>query len=180
MLLCLLGVFLTGCGKREEIRSYTVPKEKKAPMPMVSAAGSGSLTYDVPEGWQESEAGGMRKAAFVVNDGEQSVEITVITLPGGAGGLLANVNRWRGQIKLPDTTVEELTKQSQQIDVGDSQGLFVELIGPDTEEKPETILGVILMKADMNWFFKLKGDSALAAREKESFEAFVKSVRFDK
>ena len=50
----------------------------------------------------------MRKAAFEIEDGEQRVEMTVIDLSVRAGGLLPNVNRWRGQIQLEKVTQEEL------------------------------------------------------------------------
>jgi hypothetical protein len=57
-------------------------------------------------------------------------------------------------------------------------GKFVELVAPEDASPRETILGVIAIRGDQSWFVKLKGDSKLAAREKERFETFVKSIRF--
>ncbi len=54
-------------------------------------------TYVTPAGWQPQPNTGLRKAAFVVRDGDKKVEITVIALPLFAGDLLDNVNRWRDQ-----------------------------------------------------------------------------------
>ena len=47
-------------------------------------------------------SGGMRKAAFAVEDGSRSVSITVVVTEGSlAADIAANVNRWRGQFGLP-------------------------------------------------------------------------------
>ena len=51
------------------------------------------LTYDVPSGWTETSAGGLRKAAFAIADGDKQAEVTVIALPAAGGALLPNVNR---------------------------------------------------------------------------------------
>jgi hypothetical protein len=120
----------------------------------------------------------MRKAAFTVTEGEQSVLVTVIDLEAGAGDLLANVNRWRGQVGLGETTQAELDQQMQSLSVGGQKGHYVVLEGPGAAGEPQTILGVIVQHQGRPWFIKLTGDSALAAREKERFEAFAKSLTF--
>ena len=56
----------------------------------------------------------------------------------------------------------------------------MELIGPQHATQPETILGVIAIEAGRVWVIKLKGDTELAAREKQNFESFVRSIRFSK
>ena len=45
-------------------------------------------------------------------------------------------------------------------------------------EPPHRMLGAIVPRGQRDWFFKLTGDVELAAREKERFESFVKSVKF--
>ncbi len=130
--------------------------------------------YKAPDEWSAGQAGGMRKAAFDVKDGSNSVEITVTNLAAAAGELLPNVNRWRGQVSLAPVTQAELEASLQSINLGDVDGSFVELAGPDGQ----TILGVIAVHGDKAWFVKLTGDSELAEREKERFEEFVRSIRF--
>lgn len=174
----LFALTSAGCQKSEQITRYTV---ERAPVQEVAAkpqATGGPLSFETPEGWEQGKAGGMRKAAFEVRDKEQKVEITVIDLAASAGDLLPNVNRWRGQIQLPDVTADELAKQLKKVDVGGQAGDYIELIGPEQEGKKQTILGVILRDADRSWFFKLQGDAALAEREKPRFEAFVQSIKF--
>lgn len=143
-----------------------------------AAANSIELTYETPEGWSAGKAGGMRQAAFQVVDGKRTAEITVISLPQSGGERLPNVNRWRKQVKLDDTTAEQLAKDLQEIPLGTVTGDYVELAGPADAKPRESILAVMADMAGSTWFFKLKGDADLAERERERFQAFVRSVKF--
>jgi hypothetical protein len=136
------------------------------------------LVYDTPKGWVPGKAGGMRKAAFVVQDGDRKVEVTAIDLPPHAGDLLANVNRWRGQLKLPEITQAELDKSARRLQLAGVEGRYIELIGPEEAGSRQAILAVVAMQGAQAWFFKLWGNADLALREKSHFEEFVKSVRF--
>lgn len=133
------------------------------------------LTYEVPAGWSPGTMNAMRIAAFEVKDGDQKIEITIAT---AGGDLLANVNRWRGQIGLNDTTQSELDQQIKQLKVDKLSGDYIELTGPADAPKRQSIYGVVMKHAGQTWFFKLVGDTALAEREKAHFESFVQSVKF--
>ncbi len=141
-----------------------------------TAQPNSQLTYDTPDGWKVGQAGGFRKAAFSVTEGERRVEITVIDLR--PSGWLANVNRWRGQIKLPPTSAADLNKEVQEIEVDGATSQYITIVGPENAAGRQTIAVVMVLRADKAWFFKLMGDSRLAAREKKRFESFVRSVRF--
>lgn len=132
---------------------------------------SAELTYQVPEGWEELGPGAMgRKAGFRVTDGDRVAETTIST---AGGGLLANVNRWRGQVMLEPIDEEQLQIEAQFIAVGDSKGAYFRLVGPQ-----RTILGVVAPVAGDVWFIKLASDNELAEREREHFEQLVKSIHF--
>ena len=121
----------------------------------------------------------MRKAAFVVDDGGKSVEITVISLPSQAANMIvANVNRWRGQLGLPPAGAKELAAEIKTLPVGDAIGSYVTIVGPKDHGPPTAIFGVIAPRGDQVWFVKMRGDAALARREQPHFEAFVKSIQF--
>ncbi len=153
---------------------------KAAPLQAAHAAAKKSplLKYSTPKGWVSSKVGGMRKAAFQVKEGEKSVEITVIDLAKGAGELLPNVNRWRGQIKLKATTQSDLDSQLKSISVAGQKGHYVKLIGPKDAKPPLAILGVLLSRKDRIWFFKMMGDADLVLKQEKPFEEFVKSITF--
>lgn len=150
----------------------------QAAKPQAAASGGGALKYDAPAEWKAGRSGGLRKAAFDVIDGDQKVEITVIDLEPAAAELLPNVNRWREQVGLSEQTKAELDKELKSLPISGKQGQYVVLEGPGKAGTPQTILGVIVQHSGRVWFVKLMGDGPLAAREKERFEAFVKSVKF--
>ncbi|MEX0938287.1 MAG: hypothetical protein WDZ59_10550 [Pirellulales bacterium] len=147
--------------------------------PSTGATDTVPLQYTAPESWQAAPAGGFRKAAFTVQDGAAQVEITVIDLAAAGGELLANVNRWRGQIGLAPVTAAELEEQVSQIDLGGVPGQYVRLYPAEDAESGQAILAVIAITGDRAWFFKLMGDAELARREQSRFEDFVRSVQFD-
>lgn len=149
------------------------------PDPIRPPAGkSPPITFSKPEGWIEGKVGGMRKAAFKVSDGEETVEITIIDLAEAAGDRLSNVNRWRKQVQLDTITQEQLDRDMKPIEVGGGTGDYVELVGPEDAQPQESILGVITIDAGRAWFIKLKGTARLVENEKQRFESFVKSVKF--
>ncbi len=92
--------------------------------------------------------------------------------------MLANVNRWRGQLNLDEVAASALAKLVKPISVGGAAGSYVQLTGPADAKPQQTILGVIAPHGEQVWFIKLQGDAPLAERERERFEAFVKSIKF--
>jgi hypothetical protein len=133
------------------------------------------LDFDLPEGWKEqSAAGKMWAAGFRVDADGQSAEITVTPLGGPAGGIAGNVNRWRGQVGLPESSEEQIMKESQTIEVARVSSTYVDLAGP----KGLRMLAVISQRGEQTWFVKMLGPTDLVAKQKPAFESFVKSLRF--
>lgn len=138
-------------------------------------ASSKLLDYDVPDGWEPGRLNQFRAAAFVVKDGVRQVEITVSQ---AGGDLLANVNRWRGQVGLPAFTQKELAADSTTLEMDDAEGTYVTMSGTGKSGKAESILAIVVPREQTQWFFKLMGDRSLAEQEQERFEEFVRSVTF--
>jgi hypothetical protein len=139
------------------------------------------ISYDTPEGWvkgqEVSSRGGFsipREAAFNVTDDDQQVEITVTRLPAQSPMRLANINRWRGQVGLEEADEATIASSIKPVTVAGQAAEWIEL--PGTEQ---TILGVIATRGNESWFIKLQGNSGLAMKEKERFQQFVASLRFN-
>ena len=144
-----------------------------------------AFTFDLPDGWttgkQVVSRGGITiryRAALDVVDGDQKAEITVSDFPGIPTFLLGNINRWRGQIGLGPVSQPQLDQQLQEFQVGEIPGQYIEMASPPDAARPETILAVIAAREGTSWFFKLKGDTELAERERERFQSFARSARF--
>ena len=62
----------------------------------------------------------------------------------------------------------------KKIDVAGAPGDYIQFSGSQ-----QAILGVIAERNGLAWFIKLQGDQELASREKQNFEDFVRSLRFE-
>jgi hypothetical protein len=189
---CVTGLavlaFVAGCG-RDDVKVYRVAKEKPstpspatmpAGHPDITGAGGPQLKWKTPEGWNEVPPGEMRVASFSVKGKEgKQADVSVIPLPGAAGGDAANVNRWRGQLGLAPVTPEELQKAAQKVEVGGQPAELHDVVGKNPgNSEPTRILGVIQHRDDMAWFFKMTGDDQLVAAQKPAFVEFLKSLQF--
>jgi hypothetical protein len=148
------------------------------PAPPPAETENAEFKYDIPAGWQHGKLSVMRKAAFVVQEGDKNVEITVVTLPPSSADVAANVNRWRGLLKLPAADEKEIAQAVKPIQIGDAAGSYVEILGPKDPVPQKAIFGAFAPRGDQVWFITLRGDANLAEREKPRFEAFVKSIQF--
>jgi hypothetical protein len=147
---------------------------------MARPAGSNPFKFKKPEGWKEAPLAMMSVATFRVVDGERSAEITISPLAGQAGGLMANVSRWRSQIGLDNASDEQINKDVRNTTVAGMPAHYVELVGPESAgAKRQGILGVVLERGSTTWFIKMRGDSQLVAKEKPNFDAFIQSMKFD-
>jgi hypothetical protein len=162
-------VLAPGCGSRDEIQSYTVPKEVQSPTDRMMAAilpagdqawffkvvgpltevekraeevnkffGSvrlaenGRPTWELPAAdWTQEEGSGMRAATIRIPSDGEPLELSVIGLPwrGTPGEQLSNINRWRGQMKLPDVRQEQLAEFTRELKAGEATMTVVDLRG---------------------------------------------------
>lgn len=169
----LLALLLAGCGK-EEIRTYTVPKETAATAPAPHPH------WTLPSGWTEQPASGMRVGSFTVigKDGQQA-DVSIIPLSGQAGSDLDNVNRWRAQVGLQPVAAGELAALTEKVSIGESEGALFQMSGTSPEtSKPTRLLGAILAQGGTTWFFKMLGSDTLVAEQKPAFQQFLKSISF--
>jgi hypothetical protein len=200
-LICILGATLavmsTGCN-RDNVKVYHVEKDDSvaaqvpaapaasaampatmpAGLPAPDNSGQPQLKYITPEGWQEKTPTEMRVASFGVSENGKNADVSVIPLGGMAGGDLANVNRWRGQVGLQPLGDSDLQALAEKVSVGDQPADLYDLAGTSSDSGgAERILGVILHQGDTAWFFKMTGDPDLVEKQKPAFVAFLKSFQ---
>jgi hypothetical protein len=143
--------------------------------PAVSAASD--LTWSAPSQWQTKPipSSGMRRGSFSIKGGGTAeADLSIIMLGGPAGGLLDNINRWRGQIGLGPIDATKLAEEVVQIKT--LSGLEMNVVDM-TNAGGERILGAILTREGQSWFFKLKGPAELITKEKQVFIEFLKTVK---
>jgi hypothetical protein len=158
----------------------SMPSSSMPMLPGMGAPAGAKITYTTPAGWTEQPANQMRVASFKISGtGDKKAEVSVVPLPGTAGGDEANVNRWRGQVGLSPASPDELQKSAQTVDIGGQSGALYDLASEsDDVISPVRILAGILHRDDMVWFFKITGDNQLVEAQKPALLEFLKSVKF--
>lgn len=180
----VLFLLLAACD-RGEVTHFRVPKALAVTAPAPVAAtevappprpASGGLRWTLPAGWTESPGGAMRFATLkppVLG----TIDGSVVVLPGPAGGELANVNRWRGQIELPPLdeaglaaarkVMETKAGKLRVYDFKNSGAIGKRLVAGITESGGST------------WFVKLTGDAGAVGAAREDFMKLLGSLRFE-
>ncbi len=197
--LLLLSVLLAGC-RDQSIKSYRVPREAVPEAPLANSAPAtatspamgaapdmastpvptatgGDLVWSAPAAWQARPASAMRKGTFIIpGDGGATAELAITAFPGDVGGDLANVNRWRGQLQLSPITAAELPAALARSKVNGLDVAVTEMVAT-SGNPPQRVLGAIVPFNGSTWFFKITGPDALVAGQRETFNAFLQTLR---
>jgi hypothetical protein len=134
------------------------------------------VRFQVPAGWRSIPPPTFAVAAFSVGEEEQNA---VISVTPASGGLLANVNRWREQMGLPEVDEGALDTLATKMKVAGRDGTLVEIIGQARLGQQKATYVVMVDEAPgATWFIKMTGDAAAAYREREKFLTFAQSLKF--
>jgi len=196
------GMLLLGLGcDRDQVSRSNVPKEAAPSMPPAGMPPAGmppgampqgamppgqvpappqpraALKWSVPKGWTEAPGSGMRFATLTPPGGGK-VELSVVVLPGTAGGEAANVNRWRGQIGLPP--LEEPGVAAARKAVKCKAGtVAVYDFTSEGDVKSRMVTGLLATADGNTWFLKLTGDAEPVAKAKPAFMKYLESLHLD-
>ena len=138
----------------------------------------GKPNFKTPETWKTKPPGPMVASAYNVEDAAGQAEVTISKFPGDVGGMVANIQRWRGQLGLSPVSEEEARKSAEMIEVaGQKESYMVDLKGKNVRSgKDARMVAIGVPYQGETWFFKLMGDDAVVAKEKDKFIQFVKSA----
>lgn len=182
----ILSLFIA-CSKEPSVQKYKVTKTAVPQANASVSAGTGNgiatdtglpFTWVTPEGWIEGKASSMRLASYNVplSNGETG-DFSLVQLGGGAGGTMANINRWRGQIGLGPAEPEELAQVAHLHNTAQGQQyLHITLVNPDNPDS--AIAAGIFEQPGFVLFAKLTASAAGLEEARPSFEAFCNSIAF--
>lgn len=136
--------------------------------------------WQVPEGWREAPARSMRVVTFVP-ESAAGVECYVTELPGEAGGLVENVNRWRDQFRMAPLAADAIAALPT-VPMAGGTGTIVEAAGSfsamgSTAQADQGLLGAVCPLPTKMLFVKMLGPRAAVLAERARFEAFCRSLR---
>ena len=177
-----LALALAGCSDKD-ITSYRVPKDPGAAAPAAqiavgAAAAQPGLHWEAPAGWQPQAASGLRVASFLAPaQGGAGADVSIVTFGGAGGDTLANINRWRGQLKLAPITAEQLPAEVSGIEAPAGHLSVADIRGEAEQGKAAArILGAWLEQPGQVWFFKMMGPVDVVESQKDAFYGLLRSV----
>lgn len=200
VIVALSLLLVVGC-KDREITSYRAPKDPPPAMPggaanatpnppvgdpaapnqmmantPVPTATGAELTWTAPSHWTAKPASAMRRGSFSIKGDGGEADLSITAFPGSTGGLLANVNRWRGQLGLAPLADADVAANTTLLDAGELHLTVVDFVGTSSG-KPTRIIGAIIPHGTDTWFFKLMGPDSLVATEKPAFLEFLRTIK---
>jgi len=191
-----LLILLTACS-REKTATYEVPKETATPAPQQSMTAGGGMmggsmtdnelvqaahasmseqmpdtgfTAELPDGWTEKGGSGMRMQSYAI-DGT-AIDFYLISLT--TGDVPSNVNRWRGQVGLPDASPEEIANEVQTFEVDGHPVSYIEI---HNEEGGKGIIAAIVDLGPKYWYFTAKGSVDELKAHAGEVRAFLESIQ---
>lgn len=177
-----------GCGSQEVTRAR-VPKAAGAPAPAPTMGmsmgtgdvpmpptptGAAALAWTLPKDWTETRPGGMRVATLVPP--VSGIDISVTALPGPAGGELANVNRWRGQIGLEPVDDAGLARLRTAVKAP-AGTLSVYDFTSDGATATRMVVALFTAETGSTWFIKMTGEAKAVGQVRPDFLRLLETLR---
>jgi hypothetical protein len=198
----IAALVATAACRKDEIVHYRVPKSRpEQAMPATAAGGGGgpsavpagmpagdvppaslpegasALRWTLPARWTESRGGSAMRYATLKAPVDGRLDVSVTVLPGPAGGELANVNRWRGQIGLPNLDEAALAAQRKPVTTKAGTISLYDFTS-EGEKKSRVVAGLALVDGN-TWFVKMTGEAPAVAKAHADFLRIVESLRLD-
>lgn len=138
------------------------------------------IDWKTPDGWLVTKGSGMRLATFV--DKESTVQTTIVSLGGSAGGLESNVIRWLRQINVPApdsrAVSDFLAKQERFVTKAQWPAVMIDLTQFQANEPGGTnsMIAAIVDRGAMQVFVKMTGTKEAINQYRSDFKSLVQSL----
>ena len=140
-----------------------------------------SFHYRLPEGWKELPPKSLRNLNFLVA-GHSDAQC-YLTVMSARGSVIMNVNRWRGQVGLPDVSEAEIAALPKKKWFG-QMATYVELRGnrdadPAAEKKDILAVYILVLGSEL-LTLKMFGPAAVLEPELAKFQELAAEMTFVK
>ena len=178
-LFILLILFLMqSCNDADSVKTYSIPKQEVSEEIKKNDFDLNLPFYwDVPNHWEEGKKTSMRIASYNVPFTQGFADLSISNFSGDGGGILANINRWRGQLNLSSQTLEET---NQDVYIGESKiGEFkmYKIINESNEEM--AFMCSILQVKQSTIFIKIVSTIKGIEELENEFKYFCSSFRYN-
>ena len=162
-------------GGRAMPPGMTAPPGMSGDVPMPDAPDQG-LRWTLPKGWTDERQGGGMRYATLKAPYPGKIDGSVVVLSGQAGGELANVNRWRGQIQLGPIDGAALAAARKEVA---SKAGTLRVYDFTSEDGQRRLIAGILEAGGASWFVKVTGDAGPIGAARADFLALLGSLRLE-
>ncbi|MEO0480782.1 MAG: hypothetical protein AAF196_15020 [Planctomycetota bacterium] len=142
---------------------------------------AGPISWGAPAGWQAKAPTQFRAGSFAAPRG---VDVSLSVLPGAAGGLRPNLDRWRSQMGLAPVSNAEFEQLGTASMLGE-EALVVDCEGTYAPMKIESarMLGRMLTTSAsgrmQTVFVKMVGESSAVTAQAEALESFCQGLSWN-
>jgi hypothetical protein len=165
LLVLAAAFFLAGCKEADDVEHYRVQRVERGTTAMSFP------DYQPAKDWKKKDRGRTKFARFRETFEAGKAEVSVSVFGRGLGTLLQNVNRYRKEVKVPES--DELPKDLKKFRVAGTDTDYVDLQGPTSR-----VLAVMFEHDDYTFVFKMTGPSEEVRRQQQAFDDFLRSVSF--
>ena len=181
--LIIILLFLS-CNKDDTPRLYRIDKMKSIDTDFIKSEkeqpSNKKFTWNTPVDWLENKINksNLRLASYAIllNNGE-SADLSITKFSGSAGGVLSNVNRWRGQLDLSNQTLDVIESLSIK---GKSKLGDFSIYQINNNDLDKAFLCMILQLPSETIFAKLSSSSLGIKFLEQDFINFCNSFRLVK
>jgi hypothetical protein len=138
-----------------------------------------ALEYDLPEGWQDKGASGMRLATLRTGP-DTATDAGEITIIPASGTLEGNATRWQEQLT-PGASPDRVSRaiaEAEKVPVNGTEGTILLLVDDTADPQQAILAAMIPLESSTSLFVKFKGPAAAARTLREPFTAFIRSIRW--
>ena len=167
------------CNEKSEPRVYQVAKSTTTSNKIIqNEKNITEFAWDVPSDWIINEPKQFQIANYSIPiSSTDNAVIAISKFGGNAGGIIANVNRWRKQIDLPEISLAEISKQAKQGLSSIGEYSVYKIIN---SSKPEIgFLCMILPITDGTIFVKMTSDTDGIKLLENKFMSFCSSFKMN-
>ena len=176
--LFLFTFIICACDENKHVKSYRLPKTNfnvsENQVPKDIPKNVKGIGWDLPQAWVPSDGHSMRLASFDVPYSNGVGDLSIVSLSGESGGLVANVNRWRRQIDLESIDEEEILASA--VNGNSRMGPFRLFRLVNDSNKVKAILAAVLPSGGKTFFIKLTASEQGINELRFSFMEFCSSI----
>ena len=168
-----LALFSFSCESDNKTRTYRLPKSKMQVQTESSSSQSRGIKWRKPTSWIPSSGSSMRLASFDVPYKGGVGDFSLIQLAGDGGGIVPNINRWRGQLGLEPQLKHEI--ESSMVDKEGLLGMY-KIINIMNDQDSSAFLAAIIPLEKHTLFAKLSINISAIADVESDFIEFCSSI----